>query len=140
MFERIFKSKRYTPMTDPPDIIVTAAAGFSVFYFAPTPEQKPSLQLLTEMTRGSGMQPVLAWRYEGGRADPVTIFPRPADAQRYLFVGGKIYSLDGEPQSWASFDLFAGWLIGDWTKKRGVQEPQPVSFIPGRRSEIVQHA
>ena len=75
MFEAMKRSAAAPPNDS---VIIAAPIGYNIFYFAPAPEQKPSMTTLQEMTRGSAMQPVIAWKLQGDKVVPLTVMLRPA--------------------------------------------------------------
>ena len=120
MFEML--SPKLTPPTTNDEIVVAAAPGFGVLFFAPKPEQKPAISLVTEMARE--VLPVTCWRIRDGVCEPMTFRDPPAGAARYLVIGQKYFALDGTNRSWANYDLFAEHLIQKWRTQRREAEPK----------------
>ena len=112
------------------EAIVAAPPGFSLFVFAPTPEQKPSVNLVQEMVRTTPC-PVTAFRAQGGKTEPLTVIDTPA-GERYLFLpAGRIIALDDPAHTiWANFDAFSSALVMKWRISRN----QPLTEPPPQKS------
>lgn len=112
------------------DAIITAAPlGYAVLHFAPGLAAKPSMSVLTELVREQTL-PVLCFRTQGNKSEPLTFRTPPANALCFLQVGQRYYDLASD-RSWPNWDMFAQHLLGAWRQSKNLM-PTKSPRQPGR--------
>jgi hypothetical protein len=118
------------PAATPPlaPAIIAATPGYVLLHWPKKPVGKVNINVVNEVLQ-QNLYPIVAWKLQGDKLEPLTIAP-PADGfVRYLVMpGGRIFDLNNPAQRWANFDQFAQYLLQQWRKSLGqtaVEPPQP---------------
>ena len=126
-------------------VTITAPPGYSIFFFAPKPEQKPSALEFNALLAAHTM-PVLALQLSGAKVVPLTIIAPPDGALSYLFTpAGKIFQLDDPTcPCWSDRDQWMHAVLAAWKIMRGVKDvpppaPSQLEMKPGMMAAIFRH-
>jgi hypothetical protein len=127
------------PATGDDTTIVAAPLGYSVLYFDPPPTTKPSMTAQLELVPKQ-TYPVISFRLHGGVAEPITIVTAPPGAQRFLFSGTKVFSLDTD-EVWVDVGQWQQSCLSRWMIARQEKEPQPqaprqLTLAPGQSAVV----
>ncbi len=139
----MFESKPSTQAAPPNAAVISAGAGFGVFYFNPPAKVKPTIQALNDLL-AQNLFPVIAWKLCGSRVEPLTFCDPPECEIRFLLTAQKVYQLGPTYTVWASHDQWQQAVLRSWQIIRRIPDPPappsgPVQIRPGEGVAIFRH-